>query len=83
MVSCTGGGQQNPGGFRFCGSCGSQLERHAAGREVRKTITVLFCDLAGSTVLAERLEPESLQRVLPDSEIAASRRRPTKREAEA
>ena len=36
----------------------------ATSREVRKTITVLFCDLAGSTALAERLDPESLQRVL-------------------
>jgi class 3 adenylate cyclase/tetratricopeptide (TPR) repeat protein len=36
----------------------------AVGREVRKTITIVFCDLAGSTALGERLDPESLQRVL-------------------
>jgi class 3 adenylate cyclase/tetratricopeptide (TPR) repeat protein len=36
----------------------------AAGRQVRKTITVIFCDLAGSTALGERLDPESLQRVM-------------------
>ena len=36
----------------------------ADGREVRKTITVVFCDLAGSTALGERLDPESPQRVL-------------------
>ena len=33
-------------------------------REVRKIITVVFCDLAGSTALGERLDPESLQRVM-------------------
>ena len=65
MVSCTACGQQNPNGFRFCGSCDSLLARDAAtSREVRKTITVLFCDLAESTALGERLDPESLQRVL-------------------
>ena len=53
-------GQRNPDGFRFCGSCGSLLEDLTAdGREVRKTITVVFCDLAGSTALGERLDPES------------------------
>jgi class 3 adenylate cyclase/tetratricopeptide (TPR) repeat protein len=65
MVSCSACGQRNPDGFRFCGSCGSPLEdQGAVGREVRKTITVVFCDLAGSTALGERLDPESLQRVL-------------------
>jgi class 3 adenylate cyclase/pSer/pThr/pTyr-binding forkhead associated (FHA) protein len=33
-------------------------------REVRRTVTVLFCDLAGSTRLGERLDPESLRRVM-------------------
>jgi len=65
MVSCSACGQQSPDGFRFCGNCGSPLAREAAtSREVRKTITVLFCDVAGSTALGERLDPESLQRVL-------------------
>ena len=31
--------------------------------EVRKTVTVLFCDWAGSTEIGERLDPESLRRV--------------------
>jgi class 3 adenylate cyclase/tetratricopeptide (TPR) repeat protein len=65
MVSCSACGERNPDGFRFCGSCGSPLEdQGAVGREVRKTVTVVFCDLAGSTALGERLDPESLQRVL-------------------
>jgi class 3 adenylate cyclase len=35
-----------------------------APREVRKTVTVLFADVAGSTELGERFDPESLRRVL-------------------
>ena len=31
--------------------------------EVRKTVTVLFCDWAGSTQIGEQLDPESLRRV--------------------
>ena len=31
---------------------------------MRKTVTVLFCDLVSSTELGERLDPESLRRVL-------------------
>ena len=33
-------------------------------RERRKTVTVLFCDVAGSTALGERLEPETFRRVM-------------------
>ena len=36
----------------------------SASREQRKTVTVLFCDVTGSTALGERLDPESLRRVL-------------------
>ena len=31
------------------------------GGEVRKTVTVLFADVAGSTSLGEQLDPESLR----------------------
>jgi class 3 adenylate cyclase/tetratricopeptide (TPR) repeat protein len=33
-------------------------------REVRKTVTVLFADVAGSTELGERFDPESMRRVM-------------------
>jgi class 3 adenylate cyclase len=65
MMACTACSGENPDGFRFCGTCGSPLARYVVvPREVRKTITVLFCDLAGSTALGERLDPESLQHVM-------------------
>src|SRR5438132_4442818 len=36
----------------------------AARGEVRKTVTVLFADVAGSTALGERFDPESMRRVM-------------------
>jgi class 3 adenylate cyclase/tetratricopeptide (TPR) repeat protein len=33
-------------------------------REVRKTVTVFFCDVSGSTALGERIDPESLRQVM-------------------
>ena len=34
------------------------------GGEVRKTVTVLFCDVTGSTSLGEQLDPESLRNLM-------------------
>ena len=34
------------------------------GGEVRKTVTVLFCDITGSTSLGEQLDPESLRSLM-------------------
>src|SRR5262245_14579584 len=63
MVTCSGCGQENPDGFAFCGSCGAPIAQQAA-REVRKTVTVVFSDVTGSTGLGEQLDPESLRRVM-------------------
>ena len=35
-----------------------------ASQEARKTVTVVFADVTGSTGLGERLDPESLRRVM-------------------
>jgi class 3 adenylate cyclase/tetratricopeptide (TPR) repeat protein len=64
MVRCQSCGQENPDGFRFCGACGVPLEAPEASREVRKTVTVLFSDVSGSTAMGERLDPESTRRVM-------------------
>jgi class 3 adenylate cyclase/tetratricopeptide (TPR) repeat protein len=64
MVECPSCGQENPDGFRFCGACGTALTAGAPAREVRKTVTVLFCDVSGSTAMGERLDPESTRRVM-------------------
>jgi class 3 adenylate cyclase/tetratricopeptide (TPR) repeat protein len=60
---CPSCGQENPAGAKFCSECGASLTA-AAPTEQRKTVTVLFSDVTGSTALGERLDPESLRRVL-------------------
>jgi predicted ATPase/class 3 adenylate cyclase len=64
MAVCPKCGQENPENFRFCGACGAPLREAAAPREARKTVTVVFCDVTSSTSLGERLDPESLRRVM-------------------
>ncbi len=62
---CPSCGQANPGGFRLCGMCGAALaEQPAEVREERKVVTVLFCDLVGSTARAEGLDPEDVRALL-------------------
>ena len=49
----------------MCGMCGAQLAAaEVVPEEVRKTVTVVFSDLKGSTPLAERLDTEALREVL-------------------
>jgi class 3 adenylate cyclase/tetratricopeptide (TPR) repeat protein len=63
-VRCPGCGEENPDRFRLCGYCGAQLSRPVAAEEVRKTVTVVFCDLKDSTSLGEKLDSEALREVL-------------------
>src|SRR5690349_17301447 len=62
MPTCSNCGRENPGDARFCAACGAALA--VASEEARKTVTVLFADVTGSTALGERLDPESLRRVM-------------------
>ena len=50
--------------FRHCGYCGATLAVASPERETRKTVTILFTDVTGSTSLGERLDPESLRDVM-------------------
>jgi len=63
VLACPSCGRENPEGFRFCGFCSTPLTP-GEGREVRKLVTVVFCDVMGSTSLGERLDPESLRGVM-------------------
>jgi len=62
MPTCLSCGTENPEGFRFCGRCRGPLAEAAPER--RKTVTVLFCDVSGSTALGERLETEAVREVM-------------------
>jgi len=64
MRICPSCGEENPERFRLCGFCGAQLAAAAPPQEVRKTVTVVFSDLKGSTALGERLDSEAVREVL-------------------
>jgi class 3 adenylate cyclase/tetratricopeptide (TPR) repeat protein len=61
---CPGCGEENPPRFRLCGFCGTPLVPAAPVQEIRKTVTILFCDLKGSTDLGEQLDSETLREVM-------------------
>ena len=63
MTICAECGQENRAGARFCDSCGAPLAQ-AEVRELRKVVTILFCDVTGSTALGERLDAESLRSLM-------------------
>jgi len=78
VLACGKCGASNQPGERFCGECGAGLAEVAGPKspEVtpitasangeRRHLTVLFCDLVGSTEIASRLDPEEWR------ELAAS-----------
>ena len=78
--TCPSCGFANPPGFRFCGACGSGLaaerrDARAPPRQVaaeRRQLTVLFCDLVGSTPLANSLELEELRDVIRSFQAACA-----------
>ena len=61
---CASCGHENPADAKFCSECGAPLAALAHATEQRKVVTVVFSDVTGSTALGERLDPESLRRVL-------------------
>jgi len=67
-------GFENEPTAKFCGGCGKPLGGTAAAippaapprvdTAERRQLTVMFCDLVGSTALASRLDPEDLREVI-------------------
>jgi class 3 adenylate cyclase len=62
MPACRTCGKSSATDARFCPHCGASLAPPAV--PTRKTVTVLFCDVTNFTPLTERLDPESLHRVM-------------------
>src|SRR5262245_43535892 len=69
-LACSKCGFINDPGDEFCGGCGQRVTAATgqtahldqAPREAeRRQLTVMFCDLVGSTALAARLDPEELR----------------------
>src|SRR5262249_37375266 len=70
-ASCTACSTANEPGEKFCGGCGARLPTGAPGAPTptpgpdaavpageRRQLTVLFCDLVGSTPLSQQLDAE-------------------------
>ena len=75
-LPCPACGFENEPSASFCGGCGKPVAEAAApapraqalpprtdGAE-RRQLTVMFCDLVGSTALASRLDPEDLRGII-------------------
>ena len=60
MTVCAQCGHESPDAYAFCPACGAALAP-VETREVRKVVTILFCDLTGSTAIGDRTDPEALR----------------------
>ena len=64
-MTCLQCGFVSPEGFRFCGQCGATLQEIASTPDAeRRQITVLFCDLVGSTNLSASFDPEEFRDIM-------------------
>ena len=61
MPVCSSCGRENADDARFCSACGTALSGAEPRAEQRKVVTILFCDLVGSTALGESTDPEALR----------------------
>jgi class 3 adenylate cyclase/tetratricopeptide (TPR) repeat protein len=64
MAVCASCGAKNAEGQRYCGSCTAPLATSGERLRERKTVTVVFCDVVGSTTLGESHDPEAVERLL-------------------
>src|SRR6266511_4439456 len=64
MRICPACGHENSDRANFCEECATPLAVAPAAGEQRKTVTVLFCDVTGSTALGEATDPEALRALL-------------------
>jgi adenylate cyclase len=62
---CRKCGFENPDNMKFCGDCGAKLDQGSFGRQAeRRTVVILFADIAGYTSLSEKLDPEQVREIL-------------------
>jgi len=83
-IPCAKCAAENAATSQFCGDCGAALNGATAagskealvGQEVsageRRQLTVMFCDLVGSTALSARFDPEELREVIHTYQAASA-----------
>jgi class 3 adenylate cyclase/tetratricopeptide (TPR) repeat protein len=64
-------GRENLPGENFCGECGSVLAKPQLGDALlpnaeRREVTVMFCDLVGSTAIGSHIDPEAFRQILAE-----------------
>jgi class 3 adenylate cyclase/predicted ATPase len=88
LIRCASCGCESPPGKKFCGDCGVALPRLPEpsapkkgiprSKEVtaqaaeRRQITVMFCDLVGSTALSASMDPEDLREIISAYQACAA-----------
>jgi len=79
--ACNHCGFANPADFEFCGQCAGPLSAAAkpaptsttqSPQAERRQLTVLFCDMVGSSSLSEQLDPEELRDIMRDYRATCS-----------
>jgi class 3 adenylate cyclase len=63
-IACSACSALLPANARFCLECGTPVVAADAVRQVRKTVTLLFTDVTGSTAMGESLDPEAYRGVM-------------------
>ncbi|MBT3700336.1 MAG: AAA family ATPase [Alphaproteobacteria bacterium] len=78
----------NDPGDRFCGGCGADMDdapdksttptsptppEPVSSEAERRQLTIMFCDLVGSTALSEAMDPEDLARLISDFQDACTK----------
>jgi class 3 adenylate cyclase/tetratricopeptide (TPR) repeat protein/ribosomal protein L40E len=82
-IGCSSCGTVNPADANFCRKCGASLGAAAPIHPVtklrndlageRRHLTVLFCDLVGSTEIASHLDPEEWREIVREYHRAAAK----------
>lgn len=78
QLSCSNCSNPYTEGANFCINCGIDLRVQVSESSEkiiaeRRQITVLFCDLVGSTALSERLDPEDLRYIIQRYQTASEK----------
>jgi class 3 adenylate cyclase/tetratricopeptide (TPR) repeat protein len=65
MAECLRCGATVADSSRFCSECGAPVDASPRSRqELRKTVTILFCDVVDSTAMGERSDPETVRHAM-------------------